>query len=70
MLNDQKILEQLKQMPAPLKTEVLHYMEYLMQKHLHAASTTKQPQFGSAQGFYQTRDDFDAPLDDFQDYMK
>lgn len=28
-----------------------------------------RPQFGSARGQVQMRDDFDAPLDDFREYM-
>ncbi len=69
MINDQKILEDLKKMPAPLKAELLHYMEYLLNHHAHTKQHNKKPQFGSAKGFYKTRDDFDAPLEDFQDYM-
>jgi antitoxin (DNA-binding transcriptional repressor) of toxin-antitoxin stability system len=29
-----------------------------------------KPQFGSARGLIWMADDFDAPLDDFRDYMK
>ncbi|MBA3533929.1 MAG: DUF2281 domain-containing protein [Ardenticatenales bacterium] len=29
----------------------------------------RRPQFGGARGLIQMTDDFDAPLDDFQDYM-
>jgi prevent-host-death family protein len=33
------------------------------------ASTQPRPQFGSARGQVFMRDDFDAPLDDFREYM-
>ncbi len=29
-----------------------------------------KPQFGSARGLIKTADDFNAPLDDFREYMK
>ena len=32
-------------------------------------SERPRPQFGSARGQIQMRDDFDAPLDDFREYM-
>jgi len=71
MLNDQKILEELKKMPQPLKAELLHYMDFLMSKYAQtpAPPERKRPQFGSAKGYYKTNADFDAPLEDFQEYM-
>lgn len=71
MLNDQKILEALKKMPPPLKAELLHYMDFLMSKYAQASAPPdrKTPQFGSAKGYYTTSEDFDAPLEDFQEYM-
>lgn len=69
MLNDQQILDQLKAMPEPIKAEVLHYMDYLLNKHKQQVSQKKRPQFGYAKGDYKTSDDFDEPLEDFQDYM-
>lgn len=68
MLNDRQILEQLKSMPAPIKAEVLHDMEYWLSKHKQQSSPPKRPQFGYAQGDYLTTDDFDEPLEDFQAY--
>ncbi len=69
MLNDQKILEELKKMPPPLKAELLHYMDFLISKYAQAPADRKRPQFGSAKGYYATSADFDAPLEDFQEYM-
>ncbi|MBX3058898.1 MAG: type II toxin-antitoxin system Phd/YefM family antitoxin [Anaerolineae bacterium] len=34
------------------------------------AKVKRQPQFGSAKGLIRMADDFDAPLDDFADYMQ
>lgn len=70
MLNDQKILEELKKMPPPLKAELLHYMDFLMNKYaqLPASIERNRPQFGSAKGYYKTSADFDEPLEDFQEY--
>jgi len=70
MLNDQKILKELKKMPLLLKVELLHYMDFLMSKYaqMSAPPERKTPQFGSAKGYYKTSADFDAPLEDFQEY--
>ena len=32
--------------------------------------TTNRPQFGSARGLISMSDDFDAPLEDFREYME
>ncbi len=34
------------------------------------SSSKPIPQFGSARGMIQMEDDFDAPLDDFREYME
>ena len=34
------------------------------------ARAEPRPQFGSAKGLIEMSDDFDAPLDDFADYLK
>ena len=34
------------------------------------SGNSARPQFGSARGLIKMADDFDAPLDDFDDYMR
>jgi hypothetical protein len=70
-------------MPDALKTELLHYAEYLITKYNvlgqaeedkqaeHEAITVKKPLAGSMKGTFvlPLADDFDAPLEDFEDYI-
>ena len=52
-------------MPTDMQTEIVLFAERLLSK---SASICK-PQFGSLKGKIKLSDDFDAPLDDFSDYM-
>jgi hypothetical protein len=87
------ILQTLEKLPESLKQEVLHYAEFLVEKHANMPAettsvknvpietiptetpvaekvmTTKRRGFGSWQGQIVISDDFDEPLEDFQDYM-
>lgn len=66
-------------MPDSIKIELLHYAEYLITKSspLQQAEkktedvTVKKTLAGSMKGTFvlPLNDDFDAPLEDFQDYM-
>ena len=55
-------------LPKNLKDEVADFIDFLAQR---SVSTNKKitPQFGSAKGKIKMPPDFDAPLDDFKDYM-
>ena len=55
-------------LPEELKKEVKDYVEFLQ------AKTKKSPKkklrtFGSLKGQIQMSEDFDAPMEDFKDYM-
>ena len=65
------IYSQLYQLPEALKLEVLHYIQFLNKEKStqHEKAISKERVFGSAKGKYQLADDFDAPLEDFKDYM-
>jgi hypothetical protein len=62
------IYTKLETLPANLKQEVSDFIDFLIQK-----STPKKkkivPRFGSAKGKIKMASDFDAPLDDFKEYM-
>jgi hypothetical protein len=69
------ILEKLDKLPEPLQTEVLHYIEFLLDKH--ATNPTpeeaqkKHRLAGSMKGTFvlPLPDDFDEPLKEFEEYM-
>ena len=68
------ILEKLEALPTPLKTEVVHFIEFLTERYLSKFNDLEeqgeQPSlFGVWKGEISMSDDFDEPLDDMQDYM-
>lgn len=66
------ILEYLQKLPDSLQQEVLHYTQFLLETH---AKNTPQPQKKRQAGFLKgtfalpLSEDFDEPLEDFQEYM-
>lgn len=68
-MTEQQIINQLHLMPESLKKEVLDFIGYLLNKYSSENAVKKIPQFGSAKGKYSLSDDFDVPLEDFNEYM-
>lgn len=60
-------------LPAELKKEVADFIEFLLLKYKQKQVEIQQPErksnFGSAKGLITMSDDFNAPLEDFKDYM-
>ena len=53
-----------------LKKELNSYIEFLLQKQFENKKPLKKiPKFGYAKGTFTLSADFNAPLDDFKDYM-
>ena len=52
-----------------LKQELLNFMDYLLTKQFEEIQTKKIPQFGCAKGKFKMSNDFDEPLDHFDEYM-
>lgn len=70
------ILAKLERLPAPLQQKVLHYIESLIEAQDTTAqqpeiehSVAKRGGLGIWKGKIWIADDFDEPLDDFQEYM-
>ena len=70
------ILEKLEQLPDSLQTEVLHYIEFLIEKHAKNSTQEKPPKkrrvAGTMKGMFvlPLPDDFDEPLEDMKEYME
>ena len=70
------ILEKLEGLPDPLQTEVLHYIEFLIEKYAQKNPQQKLPKkrrvAGTMQGMFvlPLPDDFDEPLEDMKEYME
>lgn len=73
MTIDTDIFQTLVKMPESLKKEILHYAEYLLEKHAKTESSQEQIDqthgYGSWAGQIIMSDDFDEPLEDMKEYM-
>lgn len=69
-LTEEKIFVQIQQLSENTQMEVLNYVQFLVHQQTHQLPPqAKKRVFGSAPNKYQLSDDFDAPLDDFKDYL-
>jgi hypothetical protein len=69
---EQALLEQIQRLPKSVQQEALHYIEGLVAKHNQSAQTPpldRKNAFGIWKGDVWMSDDFNAPLDDLQEYM-
>lgn len=63
-----EIMSKVSTLPENLKIEVLHYINQLVEGNKEKKK--KKPlKFGMMKGTFIMADDFDAPLDDFKEYM-
>ena len=67
-MTDFQLYTQISSLPSELKKEVSDFVEFLKQKAKPKAKL-KERKFGYAKGFFKMAPDFDAPLEDFKDYM-
>lgn len=65
------IYTKLETLPPALKEEAKNFIDYLVEKtkKMKSESRPAKPVFGSLKGKIQLAEDFDAPLDEFKDYM-
>ena len=66
------LIASLEKLPDKLQQEVLHYAEFLVANYAQNDSQTsplKRRQAGTMQGMFEMSDDFDAPLEDLQEYI-
>jgi len=70
-MQEQFILSQLYTLPENLKSEVVRFILFLKSENEQKSINTEKKQrvFGRSKGRYKMADDFDAPLDDFKEYM-
>ena len=72
MATEQLILSNIYQLPENMKLEVLHFVEFLKKRSLpqeNAVISKHTRKAGSAKGKYKMANDFNAPLEDFKEYM-
>ncbi len=64
-----QLVSKIESLPIQFKKEAEKFVESLLEK-AQRESKEKQPLFGCAKGEFKISDDFNDPLDDFNDYMK
>ncbi len=67
ILNQEDLINKISKLPPNVIAEVSDFVDFLISKS--KPSGKKIAKFGSAGGKVKIADDFDAPLDDFKDYM-
>ena len=70
-MTEQAIIQEIHTLPESLKLEVLHFVQFIKQKQSIPTETAKprKRQAGSAKGEIFMAEDFNAPLEDFAEYM-
>jgi Protein of unknown function (DUF2281) len=70
---DNTILQKYNYLPLELRKEVADFIEFLVQKYQKKQAEQMPPKrpsnFGSAKGLITMSDDFNEPLEEFQEYM-
>ncbi len=58
-------------LPDNMRVEVADFIDYLLSKAQkeEIVKPIPTPKFGSGKGLFKMKNDFDAPLDDFKEYM-
>ncbi len=63
------IIYELVRLPEQIQVEVFHYMEFLKNRFVEEKPLELRP-YGLAKGKIWMSPDFDAPLEDFKEYME
>lgn len=71
MTDEQVLIKDFQTLSENLKQEVIDFVQFLKQKQTSTVENTtpKKRKAGSAKGEIFMADDFDAPLEDFAEYM-
>jgi hypothetical protein len=63
-----QLQKRLNRLPVSKQEEVSDFIDFLLSKQ-EKEPLAKTPVFGCAKGRFQMADDFNAPLEDFKEYM-
>ncbi len=69
MQNTQELLHKFSNLSEKAQINLLEYLETLWEQEKESFSKKKRGALGSWKGKIKISDDFDAPLDDFKEYM-
>lgn len=63
-----QLYSQISSLPSDLKQEVSDFIDFLKQKS-KAEKKINERKFGYAKNFFKVSNDFDEPLEDFEEYI-
>ena len=68
-MSETQLIEKVKKLPAAYQKEVEDFVDFILEKKINPQKIEKQRTLGLLKGKIKMSPDFDAPLDDFKDYM-
>lgn len=68
-MSNAQLAEEIASLPANLQEEVQDFVAFLKTKVQKQQVPLQKRQFGAGKGLVTMADDFDAPLEDFKEYM-
>jgi mRNA-degrading endonuclease RelE of RelBE toxin-antitoxin system len=64
-----QLIEKVKKLPAAYQKEVEDFVDFILEKKINIEKVEKKRTLGLLKGKMKMSPDFDAPLEDFKDYM-
>lgn len=68
-MQQQLIIKKINMLPKHLQIEIFDFIEHIVKKYRRTSKPKISPQFGSLKGTFKMSEDFDEPLEDFEEYM-
>ena len=68
-MNNTFLYTKISTLPSSIQNEIMDYIEFLIQKY-KPKKVKNHPWAGCMQGTFKMSSDFDAPLEDFKEYMQ
>lgn len=68
-MSEIQLIEKVKKLPAAYQKEVEDFIDAIIETKINPLKTEKKRILGLLKGKMKMSEDFDAPLDDFKDYM-
>ncbi|MCF0056938.1 DUF2281 domain-containing protein [Dyadobacter sp. CY356] len=68
-MSEIQLIEKVKKLPPSDQKEVEDFVDSILQKKINLPAIEKKRTLGLLKGKMKMSEDFDAPLDDFKDYM-
>lgn len=62
------LYNKLTKLPESMKVEVSDFVDFLLSKEKSKQQGNNKPKFGSLKGVFKMKKNFDAPIEDFNDY--